>query len=137
MEVKIKTKDFLVDATIEMIDGVMLVSPVADVQLGKEKKTIKERFDDFIEELKKEHPNKESEGIAEAFVLVGVNPRIDGSCDYYGAAKGNKMSICAALTTLFDNDEMIEMLDVASKIAVEKLMKEETEIEQEEQEEDE
>lgn len=37
MEVKIKTKDFLVDATIEMKDGVMLVSPVADVQLGKDK----------------------------------------------------------------------------------------------------
>ena len=37
MEVKIKTKDFLVDATIEMVDGVMLVSPVADVDLKTKK----------------------------------------------------------------------------------------------------
>lgn len=37
MEVKIKTKDFLVDATIEMKDGVMLVSPVADVELETNK----------------------------------------------------------------------------------------------------
>ena len=37
MEVKIKTKDFLVDATIEMVDGVMLVSPVADVDLKPKK----------------------------------------------------------------------------------------------------
>lgn len=37
MEVKIKTKDFLVDATIEMVDGVMLVSPVADVDLNPKK----------------------------------------------------------------------------------------------------
>ena len=37
MDVKIKTKDFLVDATIEMVDGVMLVSPVADVDLKPKK----------------------------------------------------------------------------------------------------
>lgn len=37
MEVKIKTKDFLVDAIIEMVDGVMLVSPVADVDLKPKK----------------------------------------------------------------------------------------------------
>lgn len=133
MDVKIKTKDFLVDANIEMKDGVMLVSPVADVQLGKEKMTIKERFDVFIEELKKDYPNKESEGMVEAFVLVGVNPCNDGHWGVYGIAKGNKLSICAALTALFDNDEMIEMLDVASEFVVEKLMEEEAEKEQEEQ----
>ena len=37
MEVKVKTKDFLVDATIEMIDGVMLVLPVADLDLKPKK----------------------------------------------------------------------------------------------------
>lgn len=37
MEVKIKTKDFLIDATIEMVDGVMMVSPVGDVDLKKKK----------------------------------------------------------------------------------------------------
>lgn len=131
MDVKIKTKDFLVDANIEMKDGVMLVSPVADVQIGKEKMTIKERFDVFIEELKKDYPNEESEGMVEAFVLVGVDPCNDGHLGVYGTAKGNKTSICAALTALFDNNEMIEMLDVASKFAVENLMKEQQELEKE------
>ena len=37
MEVKIKTKDFLVDATIEMVDGVILVYPVEDVDLKPKK----------------------------------------------------------------------------------------------------
>ena len=37
MDVKIKTKDFLVDATIEIKDGVMLVSPVAEVDLKPKK----------------------------------------------------------------------------------------------------
>lgn len=38
MDIKIKTKDFIVDATMEIADGVILVSPVADVELGEEKK---------------------------------------------------------------------------------------------------
>ena len=58
MEVKIKTKDFLVDATIEMVDGVMLVSPVADVDLN---------------------PKKWKPGLGETFYYVNCNS--DFNCD--------------------------------------------------------
>ena len=133
MDVKIKTKDFLVDANIEMKDGVMLVSPVADVQLGKEKKTIKERFDVFIEELKKDYPNEESEDMVEAFVLVGVRPLNNGMMDCYGFTKGNSISKCAALMTLFENEEVTELLGVAGKYHNEYIINFESENKQEEQ----
>ena len=97
-----------------------------------EKMSLKERIETFIEELKKEYPSVETEGIVEAFVLVGVNPCNDGDLDIYGTAKGNKMSICAALTALFKNEEMKELLDIASGFAIERMKKKEAEKEQEE-----
>lgn len=96
------------------------------------KKSIKERFDAFIDELGKDFPTGKSEGLDEAFVLVGVRPCDNGTMDYYGCSRGNKMSICAALTSLFNNDEMIELLDIASGFAIEQMKKEQQESEKEE-----
>ena len=89
-----------------------------------EKKTIKERFDAFIEELKKDYPEEERKDMVEAFVLVGVTPKSDGQMDCYGYSRGNAMSMCAALTSLFDNKEMLELLSIASSFVVERTKKE-------------
>lgn len=55
MDIKIKTKDFMVDATMEIVNGVILVSPVADVALKEEKKgPVTERvktYEDACKEL--------------------------------------------------------------------------------------
>lgn len=63
MDIKIKTKDFIVDATMEIADGVILVSPVADVELREEKKgPITERvktYEDACKELGRQPYNED------------------------------------------------------------------------------
>ena len=63
MDIKIKTKDFIVDATMEIEDGVILVSPVADVELREEKKgPITERvktYEDACKELGRQAYNED------------------------------------------------------------------------------
>lgn len=88
------------------------------------KKTIKERFESFIEELKNDYPEEERKDMVEAFVLVGVTPTDDGGMDCYGFSKGNAMSMCAALTALFEKKEMLELLEVASGFVVERTKQE-------------
>ena len=84
------------------------------------KKTIKERIDAFIEDLKKDYPEVEADGLVEAFVLVGISPCDDGRVAHYEISKGNYISICEALTGLFDNQELVELVAVASNLVVEK-----------------
>ena len=63
MDIKIKTKDSIVDATMEIADGVILVSPVADVELREEKKgPITERvktYEDACKELGRQPYNED------------------------------------------------------------------------------
>ena len=63
MDIKIKTKDFIVDATMQIADGVILVSPVADVELREEKKgPITERvktYEDACKELGRQPYNED------------------------------------------------------------------------------
>lgn len=64
MDIKIKTKDFMVDATMEIVDGMILVSPVADVAMKAEKKgPITERvktYEDACAELGRQPYNEDA-----------------------------------------------------------------------------
>ena len=57
MDVKIKTKGLMVDATMEIVDGVILVTPVADIDMKEKKGTIIDcvkSYEDACKELGRE-----------------------------------------------------------------------------------
>ena len=85
------------------------------------KVTMKERFDAFVDELKKDYPLEESDELVESFVIVGVEPDGNGGTNHFGICKGNPISICAALTALFEKPELVEMLEIAAGFKEEQL----------------
>ena len=57
MDVKIKTKELMVDAIMEIVDGVILVTPVADIDMKEKEGPITERvksYEDACKELGRE-----------------------------------------------------------------------------------
>ena len=82
--------------------------------------TLEERIDAFVEELKEVYPDgAEKEGICDAYVILGVQRNKNGDVKHFGNCYGNEVSIAAALVGLFNNERLVELLDIASGFVLE------------------
>ena len=83
------------------------------------KKTLEERLDAFVAELKEAYPeNVEAEGVSDAYVILGIERGKDGRLVHLGYSYGNDMSLTAALLVLFRNEKMVELLKMATEFSI-------------------
>lgn len=83
------------------------------------KKTLEERIDAFVKELKEAYPeNVKEEGVSDAWVILGVQRDEDGGLAHIGYSYGNDMSITAALLALFKNERMVELLKMDTEFSI-------------------
>ena len=89
------------------------------------KKTLEERIDAFVAELREAYPDGvKEEGVSDAWVILGVQRDEDGGLTHIGHSYGNDLSVTASLLVLFRNEKMVELLKMASEFEVMEIMEE-------------